>query len=102
MTDKPLKTGYPCTFFMPPNGTQRVKDIKNMRQADFDWFTLNKVKLSGELQGETLIFYADVGITLDDGDTPDEVIIFASANDDPYEQFHKLRVLAERKRGQHG
>lgn len=92
----PLKKGYPCTFFIPPNGKTKVRDIRNMSQDDFDWFLKNKVKLSGEtLLDNTYAFYADVGIMLDDDVTPMEAIQIAPVGSCPFHCFAELRKRAE-------
>ena len=97
MKKEELTVGYPCTFFMAPDGHKRNSPITKMEQADYDWFLKYGAELSGEVSGDDYVFYADVGCTQDDGETPDEAMIITKESDCPYEQFHKLRLAAEAK-----
>ena len=97
-----LEIGYPCTFYIRPDGRTRQAPIRNMAQEDYDWFKENNVALSGEQFGGMFTFYADVGVTLDDGETPDECIITVSESACPFDTFHKLRKQAEKKKAEDG
>lgn len=91
-----LQKGYPCTFYIRPNGRAIVEPIRNMHKSDFDWFSKARAKLSGEQWEGTYTFYADVGVTLDDGVTPFEAIVTVTGEFDPFETFRKLRLSAEK------
>lgn len=94
--DANLETGYPCTFFIRPDGRQRIEPIRKMRQDDFDWFEKVGAQLSGEQWEGNYTFYADVGVSLaHDEDTPYEAIVITKEQDDPFDTFHNLRVSAE-------
>lgn len=93
--NEPLSTGYPCTFFTPPNGKKTVADIKNMQQGDFDAFAKMGAKLSGEPINGAYVFYADVGVLMEDDETPMEAIVSSSEFSDPFGLFHELRLQAQ-------
>lgn len=93
--NKPLSTGYPCTLFTPPDGDRTVADIKNMHQDDFDAFGEMDAKLSGEPLNGSYIFYADVGVLMEDDETPMEVLISSKEFPDPFDLFHELCLQAQ-------
>ena len=85
---------YPCTFYLRPDGRTHLASITKINPEDAKWFEEHNAKLSAEeLTTGEFIFYADVGVMFQG--EPVEVMISTGPPKDPYEEFARLRKLAE-------
>lgn len=81
------------TFYIRPNGSQKVVDIKNVEPADEAFFVQHNVKVSMEnIGGEEYVAYADYGAVIDD--EPDEAIELSKGRDCKA-TLHALRQQVE-------
>lgn len=87
-----------ATLYTLPHGRETTTEITKIHDKDADWFKANDAHISmEELRTGQFVLYADVGITLDDGETPDECIYTVPNGENAYTAFHNLRLQAEAK-----
>lgn len=74
-----VEIGIHATFFRKPDGRKQEIFMRNILKEDAEYINQNGIKVSLEEDhtGEGAIIYLDDGLMLDDGETPDEVILIA-------------------------
>ena len=85
-----FETGYPCDFYCEPNKPPKSGLFQNMHDQDREWLESVRGKLSCEDMGSSIVLYLDVGLTLDDNETPRELIYVCDHASSPYEAISSL------------